>query len=127
MQHTGSNFFFLILPVPCNPQYLGADVDCANNSMRLSWDHVDTAISYMAFVNASSKEQLHCDTTNTTCYIQHLSCATKYKVWFYAYDGFCTSIIKSAYDVNTGKHTTNTIHNSNLLECFHLKQIKNLI
>ncbi|XP_032883843.1 uncharacterized protein LOC116977489 isoform X5 [Amblyraja radiata] len=87
--------------VPCNPQYLGADVDCANNSMRLSWDHVDTAISYMALVNASNKEQLHCDTTNTTCYIQHLSCATKYKVWFYANDGFCTSIIKSAYEVST--------------------------
>ncbi|XP_078263980.1 fibronectin type III domain-containing protein 7-like [Rhinoraja longicauda] len=87
--------------VPCNPQYLEADVDCANNSMRLSWDHVDTAISYIAFLNASNEDQLHCDTTNTTCYIQHLSCATKYNVWFYAYDGFCTSMIKSTYEVST--------------------------
>ncbi|XP_069794080.1 fibronectin type III domain-containing protein 7-like isoform X2 [Narcine bancroftii] len=87
--------------VPCNPQYLDADVDCANNSMWLSWGHSETAISYMAFVNAGNEDQLHCDTTNTSCFIQHLTCATKYNMTVYAFDGFCTSMINTTYEVGT--------------------------
>ncbi|XP_051866723.1 fibronectin type III domain-containing protein 7-like [Pristis pectinata] len=87
--------------VPCNPQYLEANVDCANNSMWLSWGHSDTAISYRADVSASNEDLLYCDTTNTSCYIQQLSCATKYNVSVYASDGVCTSMINAAYEVGT--------------------------
>ncbi|XP_067845700.1 fibronectin type III domain-containing protein 7-like [Heptranchias perlo] len=87
--------------VPCAPQYLEADVDCANNSMLLSWGHSDTAISYMAFINASDEDRLHCDTTNISCYIQQLRCATKYNISVYAFDGFCTSMLNASYEVGT--------------------------
>ncbi|XP_078417920.1 fibronectin type III domain-containing protein 7-like [Cetorhinus maximus] len=87
--------------VPCTPKHLEADVDCLNNSMLLSWAHSDTAISYMAFVNASDKDLLHFNTTNTSCYIQHLKCATKYNISVYAFDGFCTSMLNTSYEVGT--------------------------
>ncbi|XP_048395792.2 fibronectin type III domain-containing protein 7-like [Stegostoma tigrinum] len=87
--------------VPCPPEYLEASVDCANDSMLLSWGHSDTAISYMAFVNASDEDLLYCDTTNTSCYIQNLRCATKYNISVYAFDGICTSMLNSSYEVGT--------------------------
>ncbi|XP_038650716.1 uncharacterized protein LOC119964794 [Scyliorhinus canicula] len=87
--------------VPCTPEYLEADVDCANNSLLLSWGHSNTAISYMAFVNVSDGDLLHCDTTNTSCYIQGLKCATKYDISVYAFDGICTSILNASSEVDT--------------------------
>ncbi|GCB65250.1 hypothetical protein scyTo_0007677 [Scyliorhinus torazame] len=87
--------------VPCTPEYLEADVDCTNNSLLLSWGYSNTAISYMAFVNASAGDLLHCDTTNTSCYIQGLKCATKYDISVYAFDGICTSILNASSEVDT--------------------------
>ncbi|XP_059839610.1 fibronectin type III domain-containing protein 7-like [Hypanus sabinus] len=87
--------------VPCNPPYLEANVDCANNSMLLSWGDSNTAISYRADVSTNNEDVLYCNTTNTSCYIQQLSCGTKYNVSVYASDGVCRNIIETTYEAGT--------------------------
>lgn len=79
------------LPAPCSPRGLTAVTNCGTNSLLASWSASEGATSYTARVTGPHGFSKICSSSNLTCYVSDLQCASQYNVTVTAQDGHCTS------------------------------------
>ena len=65
---------------PCPPQSLTAVTDCGTNSVLASWNASVGATSYAATVMGPGGFSETCSSSNLTCSVSGLQCASQYNV-----------------------------------------------
>ncbi|XP_071348392.1 LOW QUALITY PROTEIN: pneumococcal serine-rich repeat protein-like [Trachinotus anak] len=76
---------------PCPPQSLTAVTDCGTNSLLASWHASLGATTYMATVTGPNGFSDTCSSSNLTCSVSGLQCASRYNITVTSQDGHCTS------------------------------------
>ncbi|XP_033507400.2 uncharacterized protein LOC117272533 [Epinephelus lanceolatus] len=77
---------------PCPPQNVSAEVSCSSNDMMISWDAIREADHFLVSVtadNGGARES--CNTTNTACSINNVTCGHTYRVQVISVRGDCHS------------------------------------
>ncbi|KAK6484735.1 hypothetical protein HHUSO_G12572 [Huso huso] len=77
--------------VPCVPDHLTVQMQCATNSALLSWDQSNRTLEYFASAIASDGEKLSCSSQEPGCTIDGLTCGTIYNFTVTASNGVCNS------------------------------------
>ncbi|XP_041125693.1 uncharacterized protein LOC121326478 isoform X3 [Polyodon spathula] len=77
--------------VPCVPDNLTVQMQCATNSALLSWDQSNRTLQYFVSAIASGGEKLSCNSQKPGCTIDRLTCGTKYNFTVTASNGVCNS------------------------------------
>ncbi|KAJ8279126.1 hypothetical protein COCON_G00061920 [Conger conger] len=102
--------------VPCIPQNVSTDVDCASNSMSISWVESDGAVFYTAAVEDGDGQFTDCQALHAnSCNVSGLSCGKIYHVTLTASDGYCTSPESSTTDAHSAPCQAN--HIEALMDC----------
>ncbi|KAI3375007.1 hypothetical protein L3Q82_021535, partial [Scortum barcoo] len=76
---------------PCSPQRLTVVTDCGADSLLASWEASYGAISYMATATGPNGFSKTCSSSNLTCSVSSLQCASQYSVTVTAHDSRCSS------------------------------------
>nr|XP_046264816.1 mucin-4-like [Scatophagus argus] len=80
-----------VLTAPCSPQSLTAVTDCGTDSLLASWNASPGATSYTTTVTGPSGFSETCSSSNLTCSVSGLQCASQYNIIVTSQDGHCTS------------------------------------
>ncbi|XP_056379485.1 uncharacterized protein LOC130275479 isoform X3 [Hyla sarda] len=67
-----------VFTAPCKPQNVTADIDCQTNHAALSWSRTPGATNYTASIIGPEVDGPTCNTTSTSCNIDHLTCGLTY-------------------------------------------------
>ncbi|XP_069593413.1 uncharacterized protein [Ranitomeya imitator] len=78
-----------IFTAPCKPQNVTADVDCQTNQAALSWSQTSGAARYLASIIGPEVDGPTCESTSTTCNIDHLNCGLTYDLIVTAFNAQC--------------------------------------
>ncbi|KAK1803500.1 hypothetical protein P4O66_020926, partial [Electrophorus voltai] len=82
--------------VPCGPQNVHAQVDCATRAVHMAWNQSDSTDGYVAGVVATtSGSPLYCNSTSPSCDVSSLPCSDSYTVQVQSYSGTCLSLPSS--------------------------------
>ncbi|XP_018532382.1 mucin-4 isoform X2 [Lates calcarifer] len=76
---------------PCSPQSLTAVTDCGTKSLLASWIASLGATTYTATVTGPNGFSDTCSSSNLTCSVSGLQCASQYNITVTSEDGHCTS------------------------------------
>ncbi|XP_063075940.1 uncharacterized protein LOC134465972, partial [Engraulis encrasicolus] len=89
-----------IWTVPCVPEDVSVEVDCANSSAVVSWGHSEGADSYQAFA-ISSQGNVTCQDNGHehSCTLRGLSCGVDYSVQVVATGSTCSSTPSQPMDL----------------------------
>lgn len=79
-------------PAPCSPQGLAAVSDCGTNSLLAVWNASLGATSYTATVTGPDGFSQNCSSSNLTCFVSGLQCASQYNIRVTSQDSLCTSV-----------------------------------
>ncbi len=90
--------------VPCVPEDVSVEVDCANSSAVVSWSHGEGADSYQVFAissqgNVTCQDNVH----EHSCTLRGLTCGVDYSVQVVATASTCSSSPSQAVDLEPGK------------------------
>ncbi|KAK6484157.1 fibronectin type III domain-containing protein 7-like, partial [Huso huso] len=77
--------------VPCVPDNLTVQMQCATNSALLSWDQSNRSLEYFVSASGSDGEKLSCISQEPGCTIDGLTCGTIYSFTVTASNGVCNS------------------------------------
>ncbi|XP_058890780.1 uncharacterized protein LOC131740090 [Acipenser ruthenus] len=80
-----------IKTVPCVPDNLTVQMQCATNSALLSWDQSNRSLEYFVSASGSDGEKLSCISQEPGCTIDGLTCGTIYSFTVTASNGVCNS------------------------------------
>ncbi|XP_040264694.1 mucin-3A-like [Bufo bufo] len=67
-----------VFTAPCKPQNVTTVIDCQTNHAVLSWSRTPGADNYLASIIGPEVDGLTCETTSTTCDLDHLNCGLTY-------------------------------------------------
>lgn len=88
-------FYFFAMwcppPAPCSPQGLRAVTDCRTSSLLAFWNTSLGSTSYTATVTGPNGLSETCSSSNLTCSVSGLQCASQYNVKVTSQDDHCTS------------------------------------
>lgn len=86
-------FFFFVwcFSVPCVPQNVSTDLDCATNDLTVRWEYSHGADFYIASAAGPDGAAHICQTADTSCVIPGLSCGRSYAVYVVASNFKCNS------------------------------------
>ncbi|XP_072560360.1 uncharacterized protein [Paramormyrops kingsleyae] len=90
-----------IRTVPCVTQLVQGNVDCASNTLRVSWISSRGARTYAARILSSNGYSNSCTTANLSCYFSQLQCSQQYNISVLALDSQCNSTSSPAISVST--------------------------
>lgn len=79
-------------PAPCSPQVLTAVSDCGTNSLLAVWNASLGATFYTATVTGPDGFSENCSSSNLTCFVSGLQCASQYNIRVTSHDSLCTSV-----------------------------------
>ncbi|XP_056336881.1 uncharacterized protein fndc7rs1 [Danio aesculapii] len=65
---------------PCPPQNVKASINCTALSATVSWDPSQFALGYVAFLDSGNGRSTSCQTNQTQCSLDNLTCGTLYNV-----------------------------------------------
>ncbi|KAF4097010.1 hypothetical protein G5714_022979 [Onychostoma macrolepis] len=74
---------------PCAPQSVSRFLDCASNSLNVSWALGLTALNYTVLARTTGGAVLSCTTTTSSCIITGLQCGKNYTAVVTANNGEC--------------------------------------
>nr|XP_015211037.1 PREDICTED: uncharacterized protein LOC102685057 [Lepisosteus oculatus] len=77
--------------VPCKPNNLSVNIQCATKSAVLSWDRTNGSVGYFASASAVGGHSLFCETREPPCTIEGLECGANYSFKVLSSDGICNS------------------------------------
>lgn len=78
-------------PAPCSPWSLRATTGCGTNSLQAFWNTSLGATSYTATVTGPNGFSKTCSTSDLTCSVSGLRCASQYNVRVTSRDNHCAS------------------------------------
>lgn len=78
-------------PAPCSPRGLRAVTDCGTTSLLAFWNASLGSTSYTATVTGPNGLSETCSSSNLTCSVSGLQCASQYNVKVTSQDDHCTS------------------------------------
>lgn len=91
------------LSVPCVPVNLRGVVECATNTLQVSWDAAAGAESYISTLNGDGGFSSSCSTSDQSCSFPHLQCAQTYMFSVVAVNDRCNSSESAVMSARTGK------------------------
>ncbi|XP_067369826.1 mucin-3B [Channa argus] len=94
MVHTSS--------APCVPRNIKGRLDCISNSVWVTWDNSDGALSYFVYAQGAKGHNSSCTTTSSTCRVPDLKCGTLYTFRVTAVNKYCKSNDNATFDLETG-------------------------
>ncbi|XP_039456734.1 fibronectin type III domain-containing protein 7-like [Oreochromis aureus] len=77
--------------IPCTPQIISAERNCAKDSIYVSWGMSNAALFYVAMAKDSNGVIHSCNSMDMFCTISGLKCSTSYKVYVIASNFMCNS------------------------------------
>ncbi|XP_043942820.1 uncharacterized protein LOC122814297 [Protopterus annectens] len=86
-----------IKAAPCAPVNVNGELSCTTNTVTVSWDQSENAISYTATAVGIDGHTASCNSETTTCDISSLHCGQSYSVTVTAYDNKCGSDSSAAF------------------------------
>uniref|UniRef100_A0A3B3TCQ3 Fibronectin type III domain-containing protein 7-like n=1 Tax=Paramormyrops kingsleyae TaxID=1676925 RepID=A0A3B3TCQ3_9TELE len=90
-----------IRTVPCVPQLVQGNVDCASNTLLVSWISIRVARTYAARILGSNGYSNSCTTADLSCSFSQLQCSQQYNISVLALDSQCNSTSSPAISVST--------------------------
>ncbi|XP_074491158.1 uncharacterized protein fndc7b [Sebastes fasciatus] len=81
----------IVNSVPCVPVNLRGVVECATNTLQVSWDAAAGAESYISTLNGDGGFSSSCSTSDQSCSFPHLQCAQTYMFSVVAVNDRCNS------------------------------------
>ncbi|XP_048845072.1 uncharacterized protein fndc7rs1 isoform X3 [Brienomyrus brachyistius] len=90
-----------IRTVPCVPQLVQGNVDCASNALLVSWISTRGARTYAANILGPNGYSNSCTTANLSCSFSQLQCSQQYNISVLALDSQCNSTSSPAISVST--------------------------
>lgn len=87
--------------VPCVPQHVSAQLECANNTASVSWEPSEGADYYGVMAIGVDGHITLCNTSLTSCELEDLHCGQMYNFTVTVLDGECDSIQTSS-DLQAG-------------------------
>lgn len=90
-------------PAPCAPQSVSGFLDCASNSLNVSWALGLTALNYTILARTTGGAVLSCTTTTASCIITGLQCGKNYTAVVTANNGECQGPESVTRPVQTGE------------------------
>ncbi|KAK1165326.1 hypothetical protein AOXY_G13825 [Acipenser oxyrinchus oxyrinchus] len=82
--------------VPCVPQHVSAQLECANNSASVSWEPSEGADYYGVMAIGVDGHIALCNSSLTSCELEDLHCGQMYNFTVTVLDGECDSIQTSS-------------------------------
>ncbi|XP_051515678.1 uncharacterized protein LOC127418869 [Myxocyprinus asiaticus] len=74
---------------PCAPQNVASLLDCASNSLNVSWVLGGTALNYSVLARTAGGAALRCNTETSSCVVTGLQCGQNYTTVVIATNGEC--------------------------------------
>lgn len=93
---------FLFGSVPCGPDNLLVDLDCASGGMNISWSAQKNSEGYLAVISYSNSQMSYYNTTEPKLIVQAKECGQEYTVQVKSFNKSCVSF-PSAKKVSDGK------------------------
>ncbi|XP_034038477.1 fibronectin type III domain-containing protein 7-like [Thalassophryne amazonica] len=81
--------------VPCGPGDVLANVSCSTGELTVTWSNYFSADNYTTVVSRESDPPLYCYSTETTCTLGGLACASTYVVTVFSVSGTCRSLLSA--------------------------------
>lgn len=94
-----------LIPVPCAPQSVSSFLDCASNSLNVSWVQGGTSLNYNVLARPASGAVLNCTTNTSSCIITGLQCGQTYNTVVTAANRECRGPESETRSVQTGAIT----------------------
>lgn len=89
--------------VPCAPQDVSVDAQCANGSMVVSWSPNPDAQYFHVLAVSNTGARHHCNSSDTACTIRDLPCGRSYNVTVQSVRDDCESEPSAAVETSSGK------------------------
>lgn len=90
-------------PAPCAPQNVSRFLDCASNSLNVSWALGLRALNYTVLTRTTGGAVLSCTTTASSCIVTGLQCGQNYTAVITATNGECQGPERVTRLVQTGE------------------------
>ncbi|XP_029003162.2 fibronectin-like [Betta splendens] len=87
---------------PCVLKNATGRLDCISNSVWVTWDDSEGALSYFVFAQGPKGDNSSCSTSSTTCKVPELKCGTRYSFHVTAINNVCNSNGSSSFELETG-------------------------
>ncbi|KAK2835181.1 hypothetical protein Q5P01_015665 [Channa striata] len=87
---------------PCVAKNIKGRLDCISNSVWVTWDNSDGALSYFVYAKGPNGHNSSCTTTSSTCRVPDLKCGTLYSFRVIGVNKYCNSNDSGTFDLETG-------------------------
>ncbi|XP_056304665.1 uncharacterized protein LOC130216807 [Danio aesculapii] len=85
-----SDEWIALKTAPCPPAQVSIQSSCTSNTVSVSWQSSQGAVTYMAVAEDNGGRRVTCDTAQLTCNITGLQCGQTYQIYVSGVDGNCT-------------------------------------
>lgn len=108
--------YVLFVLAPCLASDVSADVDCSNNSARVSWSSGRGADSYVVTVAGGHGSLFSCESEEDWCDLTELSCGQLYHVSLTTISSNCNTETRTNVTFSTRKFCRSSLNESELCE-----------
>ncbi|XP_006797927.2 uncharacterized protein LOC102776891 [Neolamprologus brichardi] len=95
--------------MPCTPQNISAERNCAKDSISVKWEMSNAAPFYVAMAKDSNGVIHSCNSVDMLCTISGLKCSTSYKVYAIASNFVCNSSESDMFTIETAPCPPNNL------------------
>ncbi|XP_061884565.1 uncharacterized protein LOC133635404 [Entelurus aequoreus] len=86
---------------PCEPSYVGVDLQCGTSTANVHWEGSHDVGLYMAMATSSVGRSHQCNSTNSSCKFSDLDCGETYTFYVTAVSNMCRSENSSIVYIRT--------------------------
>ncbi|XP_061739473.1 uncharacterized protein LOC133540674 [Nerophis ophidion] len=86
---------------PCEPSYVGVDLQCGTSTANVHWEYSLDAGLYVAMATSSMGRSHQCNSTNSSCKFSDLDCGETYTFYVTAVGNVCHSENSSVVYIQT--------------------------
>lgn len=95
--------------MPCAPQDVAVDAQCADGSMVVSWSPNPDAQYFHVLAVSNTGARHHCNSSDTACTIRDLPCGRSYNVTVQSVRDDCESEPSAAVETSSGKRQAGSV------------------
>lgn len=116
-------YLSLLSPAPCTADNVEANMDCENNTARVSWPAAQGANSYVVTATGENGHQASCETDEHSCNVTELQCGQMYNVSLTSISDHCQTETNTGVTFSTRELSKIVVNGRTSTVGYHVGQI----